>query len=74
MSALSEWNEWLDGLSEWYGNFTPDQRRLMEKYLADLHRIETRRSSNYRRRHQARLRRHWGPARLAAARARKEDH
>jgi len=70
MSTLSEW---LDGLTEWYGNFTPDQRRLMEKYLADLHRIETRRSSDHQQRHQARLRRHWSPARLAAARARKED-
>ena len=71
---MTDMIEWLNKLTAWYGGLTADQRRLMEKYLADLHRIETRRSSNHQQRHQARLRRHWGPSRLAAARrARSEE-
>jgi len=70
---MTTMSEWLNKLTAWYGNRTPDQLRLMEKYLADLHRIQTRRSSDHQQRHQARLRRHWGPARLAAARVRQED-
>lgn len=67
---LVDANEFIRALNDWYLRLTDSQKNFLEhhmlRYKADMHRHDPA-TRNYR------LRRHWGPARLAARRDRLAD-